>query len=158
MSRGGGRPKPSQDAKLRAIYAQVPSTNCKGLCVEHCNSIGMTPQEQQRIRVRTGLNLPRFGAFGTHDDPDALCPALTSGRCSIYNDRPLICRLWGATDSMPCEHGCVPDGGRLTAAAGADLAVAAQRLAGVDPQQEGQRAAASVLRSRQQQNGLGNLP
>ncbi|MFG1709158.1 hypothetical protein ACFLIM_38800 [Nonomuraea sp. M3C6] len=28
--------------------------------------------------------------------------------------RPLICRLWGATEGMPCEHGCVPERGRLT--------------------------------------------
>ena len=25
--------------------------------------------------------------------------------------RPTICRLWGATASMPCPHACVPDGG-----------------------------------------------
>ncbi|WP_328291404.1 hypothetical protein OG218_01325 [Kineococcus sp. NBC_00420] len=24
--------------------------------------------------------------------------------------RPTICQLWGATASMPCPHGCAPDG------------------------------------------------
>ncbi len=144
--RTGGRPRISPDAKLRALYARVPSTNCKGLCVEHCNSIGMTPREQQRIHARHGIRLPRFAAFGTDDDPDALCPALTDGRCTIYVDRPLICRLWGATEDLPCEHGCIPDGGRLSRAESAALVQAAQRLDGVDPDREGQRAIAEVVR------------
>ena len=34
------------------------------------------------------------------------CPALVDGRCSVYEHRPLICRLWGAVESLPCPHGC----------------------------------------------------
>jgi Fe-S-cluster containining protein len=41
------------------------------------------------------------------------CPALVDGRCSVYEDRPLICRLWGAVESMPCVHGCEATPGLL---------------------------------------------
>jgi Fe-S-cluster containining protein len=43
------------------------------------------------------------------------CDALTAGkRCAVYDLRPLVCRLWGAVESMPCVYGCVPEGGYLT--------------------------------------------
>ncbi|KZX21589.1 hypothetical protein EV639_10877 [Rathayibacter tanaceti] len=26
----------------------------------------------------------------------------------------MICRLWGSSGAMPCPHGCVPEGGRVS--------------------------------------------
>lgn len=49
-------------------------------------------------------------------DPHYRCPKLVDGRCSVYEDRPTVCRLWGATEAMPCRWGCIPDYGGLTAA------------------------------------------
>jgi hypothetical protein len=86
---------------LDGVYAQVPSTHCKGLCTDSCYSVGVAPAEGDRIRDRHGLDL-RTGFY-----PDG-CPALVEGRCSIYADRPLVCRLWGAVESMPCPYGCRP--------------------------------------------------
>lgn len=40
---------------------------------------------------------------------DYTCPALVDGQCSVYDDRPLICRLWGVTEGLPCPYGCEPD-------------------------------------------------
>lgn len=37
------------------------------------------------------------------------CPYLTDGRCSIYDARPMICRMWGVARTMPCPHGCEPE-------------------------------------------------
>jgi Fe-S-cluster containining protein len=35
---------------------------------------------------------------------------LTADRqCGVYEIRPLICRLWGLTRSMPCPYGCRPE-------------------------------------------------
>lgn len=39
------------------------------------------------------------------------CHLLKDGRCSIYADRPLLCRLFGAVPKMACPFGCKPDGG-----------------------------------------------
>ena len=36
------------------------------------------------------------------------CPLLRHGRCTVYAQRPLVCRLWGVTESMECPHGCRP--------------------------------------------------
>lgn len=44
-----------------------------------------------------------------------LCPALTMlNRCGVYDDRPTICRLWGATAVLSCPYGCVPAGGHMS--------------------------------------------
>lgn len=41
---------------------------------------------------------------------DLLCPHLgPDGRCTAYEVRPMICRLWGVTRSMACPWGCIPD-------------------------------------------------
>lgn len=46
-----------------------------------------------------------------------LCPALTADeRCGVYEVRPMVCRLWGAAEPMPCPWGCRPAGGLLPAA------------------------------------------
>lgn len=36
------------------------------------------------------------------------CPALVKKRCSGYEGRPLICRLFGVAEGMPCPYGCKP--------------------------------------------------
>jgi hypothetical protein len=36
------------------------------------------------------------------------CTALKGGRCSIYANRPYICRIWGAHEKMRCPFGCKP--------------------------------------------------
>lgn len=89
------------------VYAQIPDVGCKGLCQQCCDSIAMSATEQQRIRERHGRILPLAAGF-----PGGHCPALTAaGACSVYQDRPFICRLWGATEELRCPHGCVPADG-----------------------------------------------
>jgi hypothetical protein len=95
------------ERELDALYASVPEIDCKGLCVDSCGSMGMAPIEQRRIAER-GVRLPLFAAFQDH------CPALVDGRCSVYEVRPMICRLWGAVEGMKCPYGCTPDGGYLS--------------------------------------------
>ncbi len=65
------------------------------------------------------------------------CPALTADdRCSVYEDRPTVCRLWGAQQAMPCPHGCQPDGGLLDDVTGLQL-LAQSLSAGGDNGQHG---------------------
>lgn len=109
MSRRGWAKTPEAlAAALEQVYAQVPDGNCQGLCADSCCSFAMTTAEQRHIRAQTGVSLPlaHVGSF---------CPALTMlKRCGVYAVRPLICRIWGATESMRCGYGCTPDGGYLT--------------------------------------------
>jgi hypothetical protein len=98
-----------QDERLAALYARVPDVECRGLCQQACTAIGMSVRE--RAVAEAALGGPVTCA------PDGVCSALDGGgRCGIYEARPMVCRLWGAVDDMPCPHGCRPrDGGPLLA-------------------------------------------
>ncbi len=88
-------------SKLKAIYDQVPDAGCKGLCYHECSAIGMSKGELNEIVKETGKK-PAIRYEGS-------CIFLIDKRCSIYNFRPLICRLFGSVDSnnLKCPHGCL---------------------------------------------------
>jgi hypothetical protein len=100
--------------KLRQLYAKVPDVGCKGLCVQSCGPVPLLDAERHNITVATGKDPGSMMA-----GEDLLCPQLKDGRCSIYADRPLLCRLYGALpeDGMRCQFGCEPT---LTAEDGMD--------------------------------------
>lgn len=90
---------------LDAAHATIPSANCKGMCVECCGPVFMTRLEWDRITARVGKR-----PAPTPEQREKLeCPMLKDGRCSVYDIRPTVCRLWGVEPSMPCPFGCKPD-------------------------------------------------
>jgi Fe-S-cluster containining protein len=40
---------------------------------------------------------------------DLSCPHLGASGCEVYDERPLICRLFGTTTSLLCPHGRHPE-------------------------------------------------
>ncbi len=96
-------------AALERLYAQLPRMQCQGLCADSCFSLVQTRLERDFVAVRAGVQL------GLVQAPPTACPALTMLRqCSVYETRPMICRLWGMTRAMKCQYGCEPEGGFLT--------------------------------------------
>lgn len=84
---------------LDALYAQIPDAGCKGLCQEFCGPVVMSSEEWQRIKERAG----NVRAVSLQ------CPLLSpEGKCTVYEVRPMICRLWGSVESLRCPHGCKP--------------------------------------------------
>jgi Fe-S-cluster containining protein len=96
---------------LAEIYAKVPDAGCKGLCWESCTSVPVFPLELEQLEEKTGRKLeettPIMGATLT-GSPGATCPYLVLRRCTVYEARPLICRVFGVAEGLPCPHGCVP--------------------------------------------------
>jgi Fe-S-cluster containining protein len=109
---------------VQDLYDSVPDVNCKGLCHQACRDIGpqITAEEKDRLAAR-GVDIEK------HDDG---CPALVDKRCSVYEDRPLICRLFGATKRMRCPWGCEPVEGqrRLTDAEEQEILRKARTISG----------------------------
>ncbi len=101
--------KRKRKLSLADVYARIPEVRCKGLCEESCGPIAMSNEEDARLQG-LGVRIPSMvdGVAAIERGEDYYCPALRGGRCSVYNDRPTICRLWGSTTSMPCSHGCTP--------------------------------------------------
>lgn len=101
------------DKALEAIYARVPdmkAPGCKGLCWHTCAVIDMADRERERC-ADAGVIIPAppKGRMITEIDAKP-CPALTEdNRCGVYEVRPLICRVWGVANRLPCPHGCEPE-------------------------------------------------
>jgi hypothetical protein len=89
---------------IERVWAKVPPMECKGLCHDSCGPIAMSRLEWDLLREAGGEKVaPFLGADGR----PSRCPYLTpENRCSVYEVRPLICRLWGASEVMPCPNGC----------------------------------------------------
>ena len=90
---------------IEEIYDQVPSVKCKGLCHKACGPIMASEAEVNMLREK-GIEI---GGIREDLSCDKLCQH--SHQCTIYDDRPLICRLWGAVDvdGMRCPFGCKPE-------------------------------------------------
>lgn len=109
-ARGRDRADPAALRQLEEMYAGLPSLECMGLCEQSCGEHVDASQVERRRLLRAGVDLDAVTEDGS-------CPALSRvfgvGRCSVHAIRPMICRLWGLSDAMPCPHGCVPVGGRI---------------------------------------------
>lgn len=55
-----------------------------------------------RVLEDTGQRVQAVGGAST-------CVFLKERRCSIYAIRPLLCRLYGLVEAMPCAFGCTPE-------------------------------------------------
>ena len=95
---------------LAEIYATVPDAGCKGLCWEFCTSVPVFPLELEQLEEKAGRKLKTFpiGGATLTGPPGAPCPYLVLRRCTVYEVRPLICRVFGAAEGLPCPHGCAP--------------------------------------------------
>lgn len=98
---------------LHDVYDEIPFLECKGLCADTCTTIPVSPAELSALRKAAGRRLraaPREdgAAFTIKNSKHGSCPLLSDGRCTVYDHRPLICRLYGTADGLPCEHGCQP--------------------------------------------------
>ena len=119
-----------QDAALQELYERVPEIpDCDGRCWISCGPVGMSDRELRRIRD-AGYPVASFEQAKMKAETH-WCEALTSGkRCAVYSLRPLVCRLWGAVESMKCPYGCVPEGGWLDDETGYALIAEAERIGG----------------------------
>lgn len=97
----------AREQQLDALYAELPTIDCQGMCWDSCGPIQMTGVERQRIHREAGVEIPDRSWLR---DGSGLCPALNMfHQCSVYQIRPLICRIWGMTRRLRCNYGCKPD-------------------------------------------------
>lgn len=119
---------------IQALYELVPKlTGCKGLCNSACvRTVDMSTLERERIQHRHQIKLTPKPAHIAARSGHGKCRALKkNGQCGVYEDRPLICRAWGAIEPAPCPFGCKPDDGvYLTDAEYKALQFAVEELGG----------------------------
>lgn len=140
-------------ASLQRIYARLPETtcdNCARCCfespglffVEHLSLLAHLRQQSRRRReelVRRALH----ELFFAWVDPQRQCIFLESSRCTLYERRPLACRLFGLV--APTEREQAEMEARLAAQ---EEAQRYARLGVVIPVEVAQRALVSCDRVR----------
>ena len=105
--------------ELGALYAELPKIVCIGLCHGACGPI-----------MASRLEVEQLGAPLTFHPRTLACALLDSDRrCLKYDQRPMICRVYGVSRSLPCAHGCVPDRW-LTDAEGREFVARAMAIGG----------------------------
>lgn len=99
-------------AAIRAIYERIPKVACKRICgKDYCGPIKMSPLEFAAMKER----FPELALVNTQWGPTLTdgcdtCPLLAEdGSCRGYDVRPAICRVFGATPGLMCQHGCQPE-------------------------------------------------
>lgn len=81
---------------------------CRGQC---CTFAPMTRREFKSIRKKYGIppsstliEVTDNGAVMVVTDMESgTCAYLKDSRCSVYEDRPGICRVYGDNDTFPCK-------------------------------------------------------
>jgi hypothetical protein len=106
---------------LQRLYAQLPGIGCQRKCQKACGPIALTRLElHQLLRFNPRLDVSRIkgkteGGYSLGllylivGAENGTCPFLKDGSCSVYEHRPLICRLWGSTQVLVCPFGCQPE-------------------------------------------------
>ena len=80
--------------EIQKLYERIPASHCPNGCARCCiNSVQMAREERARM-----------GGYVYTDR----CPYLTGSRCGVYADRPLVCRIYGASALLQCGD-CVPE-------------------------------------------------
>ena len=76
------------------IYARIPGSRCSDSCYRCCtNIIQYSPSEEKAM-----------GGYAW----DGQCSHLADGKCSVYENRPFVCRIHGASVMMKCDD-CICD-------------------------------------------------
>ena len=110
-------PRPLE--QLQALYAELPTIVCRGLCYGACGPV-----------MASRLEVEQLGAPLTFHAHTLSCVFLDADRrCLAYDRRPMICRVYGMSRGLPCAHGCVPDRW-LTDAEGREFVARAMAIGG----------------------------
>jgi len=85
---------------LRQLRDRIPDMKCVPGCTQCCGHVPWSRFEW--------LLLPT-GERRKHDDFTFLCPHATERGCRVYEHRPLVCRMTGVSEGIPCPRGVPVD-------------------------------------------------
>jgi len=88
--------------KIRFFRRNIPSFECIPGCHDCCGPVTTSSYEMAFLPLKSEEQ---------HEAAleNLSCPHLGETGCHVYEDRPLICRLFGTTPNLPCPHGKRPN-------------------------------------------------
>ena len=88
--------------KIRFFRSRIPEFTCVAGCHDCCGPIMDSTEEMSHLP--SVADAKRETALAKWD-----CPHLGVAGCEVYDERPLICRLFGTTTRLKCPHGRQPE-------------------------------------------------
>ena len=88
--------------KIDQLRLQIPSFTCVPGCHDCCGPVTASSEEMARLPVKSDAE--HDAALAEYN-----CVHLSPQGCTVYDQRPLICRLFGTTSSLPCPRGQGPE-------------------------------------------------
>ena len=76
--------------KLREIYKRLPDIKCEQGCTDCCSPVYMLPSEAKKMGLER-----TYTKWDEHYD----CEFKTPTGCSIWENRPFLCRFFGCSGS-----------------------------------------------------------
>lgn len=86
---------------IRFFRKQIPTFACIPGCHDCCGPVTASSEEVARLPIKSDAE---------HDAAlsELNCVYLGTNGCQVYEERPLICRLFGTTPALPCPNGKRP--------------------------------------------------
>lgn len=102
----------------RIAEAMAPSSACKAGCSHCCHrSVGISAFEAGRLSEASGrpikkVERTKMPMTVAEDVPATACPFLQGDECSIYENRPIACRITFniSDDALFCDPALAPEG------------------------------------------------
>ena len=90
------------DRKIDYLRRQIPGFACEPGCHDCCGPVTASAEELARLPRRS--EAAHDAALARLD-----CVYLGPHGCEVYEQRPLICRLFGTTERLACPRGRGPE-------------------------------------------------
>ena len=87
--------------KVQFFREHIPAFECLPGCHDCCGPVTTSSEEMARLPVKSDAEHAAALA-------DLSCPHLGEHGCQVYDERPLICRLFGTTPRLACPNGRRP--------------------------------------------------
>ena len=84
------------------LRKHIPSFACTPGCHDCCGPVTTSSEEMARLPEKNEVEHERALA-------ELSCPYLGENGCTVYEERPLICRLFGTTAKLACPNGQGPE-------------------------------------------------
>jgi hypothetical protein len=98
----GCTPMSCTSRKIDHLRRQISRFDCVPGCHDCCGPVTASSEEMARLPLKSDAE---------HDAAlaELNCVHLGPSGCEVYDQRPLICRLFGTTASLPCPRGRGPE-------------------------------------------------
>lgn len=86
---------------ISEIRQRIPGMRCIPGCVACCNHVPWSKVEYERMIRRYPKNAKPYNIHSLK------CPFITEDGCSIYEERPITCRMFGVSEGLECPRGAI---------------------------------------------------